>query len=143
MAKIKSQGTTLHISNEDVDATAYATATFVKVAGIRSIGNPDGESAEIDTTDLDSVATEFMIGLPDNGKFSISGQAVAADPGQGELLAARDGQELRWIKITDSAAKVAYFKGAVTKFADLGAEVNGVKPVEGSIRISGGITRVA
>lgn len=139
MAKIKSQGTVLAISNEDT-GTAYGTATFDDVAGVTSIGTPDGEAAEIDTTDLDSVATEFLMGVPNNGKFSISGQVVDSDAGQAELRTARDAQELRWIKITDSESNVAYFEGVVTRYADFGAQVNGVKPFEASIRISGPIT---
>jgi hypothetical protein len=142
VAKIKSQGTTLHISSENADATVYASATFVKVNGLRTIGSPDGEASEIDTTDLDSAAAEFMMGVPDNGKFAAAGHAVDGDAGQAELLDARNTQQLRWVKITDSAANVAYFKAVVTRYSDIGAEVNGVRPLEASFRISGAITYV-
>lgn len=143
MAKVKSQGTTMHVSNEDADATVYATATFAKVNGLRSIGAPDGEAAEIDTTDLDSTGTEFMMGLPDNGKFSVSGHVVDGDLGQAEMLEARNAQQVRWVKITDSAGDIAYFKAVFPRVSNMGAEVNGVKPFEGTVRISGGITYVA
>ena len=140
MGKIKSQGTAFHVSNENADTTAYATTTFVKVNGLRSIGDPDGEAAEIDTTDLDSEATEFEMGLPDNGKFSISGHVVDGDTGQLELRETRAAQEKRWAKITNSKGKIAYCKAVFPRVSDLGAEVNGVVPFSATVRISGGIT---
>lgn len=142
MAKIRSQGTTLHISNENADSTAYGSATFDKVNGVTEIGEPDGEAQEIDTTDLDSVAKEFLMGIPDNGKFSVSGHVVDDDPGQLECLAARDAQQLRWVKITDVLGNVAYFKAAPLRVNITGASVNGVKPFNASFRISGPITYV-
>lgn len=141
MTKIKSQGTKLFVGTEDADVEAYDADNLVQVKGLRSIGNPDGEAAEIDTTDLDSEATEFMMGLPDNGKFSVSGHAIDDDPGQVACLAAREAQELRWVRVTDSKGKFARFKAIVPRFSNLGAEVNGVKPVEGTFRISGAIIR--
>lgn len=138
MAKKRSQGTKLYISQETT-ATAYGSATFVQVKGVTEIGEPDGEAAEIPITDLDSEATEFMMGLPDNGKYPISGHAVTADPGQAEMLEARNNQELRWFKQVDSTGAVAYHEGVVPRFSTLGASVNGVKPMSGTIRISGPI----
>lgn len=140
---IKSQGSTIHISEENGDTEPYATATFVKIGKVKSIGEPDGEASEIDTTDLDSTDKEFLMGLNDNGKISISMNAVTTDVGHTELFAARDAQELRWIKITRSDAKVRYFKAVVLKMTDIGAEVDGVVPSSATLRISGAITRVA
>lgn len=140
---IKSQGSTIHISEEDADATAYATATFVKIGQVKSIGEPDGEAAEIDTTHLESTGKEFLMGLNDNGKVAISMNALTTDTGHEELFTARDAQELRWIKITRSDGKIRYFKAVVLKMTDVGMEVDGVVPSSATLRISGAITRVA
>lgn len=142
MAKIKTQGTTLHISNEDANATAYASATFAQVKGIRSIPAPDGETSEITTTDLDSEAEEYVPGLPNFGKFSPSGDAIDGDAGQAAVQDAYTAQETRWFRITDSAGGIAYFKGIILRFNNIGAEPNAVKPLSFVVRISGAISYV-
>lgn len=141
MAKKKAQGTVVKISTETT-ATAYAAATLTAIAGIRDIGEPDGEAQEIDTTDLNSTASEFLMGLPDNGKISLGGQVVVSDPGQAQLKAARNAQELRWIEITDSLGAKVYFAAVVPKYSDIGASVNGVVPFSATLRISGALTYV-
>ncbi|CAN5335149.1 hypothetical protein BH10PSE12_BH10PSE12_02700 [soil metagenome] len=139
----KSQGTTLHISNEDADVTAYGTATFVKVSETASIGEPDGEAADIDVTHLESVEEESLSGIPRNGSIAVSGFASRDDDaGQAEMHAARLAQERRWIKITLSTGAVRYFKGTVKKFADFSAAVDGAVPFNGTIKIAGVVTRV-
>jgi hypothetical protein len=140
---IKAKGTTLHISNEDADATAYATATFAKVGELSSISEPDGEAAEIDTTNLDSAEKEFLMGVPDSGSVTISGFYNETDLGQIEMHDARLSQQRRWIKITMSTGAIRYFKAVVKKFADVSAGVDAAVPFNGTLRISGAITRVA
>lgn len=139
---IKSQGSTVHVSNEDATATAYASATWAKIGKIRSIGSPDGSAAEIDTTDLDSTGKEFLMGLPDSGKIELSGFAAVSDPGHTELLEAKDAQQLRWVKVTRSDGAVRYFKAVVLKADDIGMEVDGAVPFAATLRISGNIARV-
>tara|TARA_R110000787_G_scaffold94640_2_gene197455 strand:+ start:92 stop:517 length:426 start_codon:yes stop_codon:yes gene_type:complete len=138
---MKSQGTTVHISNE-VTTTAYASATFAKIGRVRSIGEPDGEAAEIDTTDLDSVGKEFLMGIPDNGKITLGMMAETDDVGHTELSEARDAQELRWIKITRTDGSIRYFAAVVLRYTDIGMEVDGVVPSSASLRISGAIVKV-
>jgi len=140
MAKIKAQGTVLRISTEDADGTAYAGATMNAVTGLTSIGEPDGEAAEINTTDLNSTAKEFMMGLPDNGKFSISGQKVVSDAGQLAAIAARNAQRTVWVDITDSLGTKVYFKAVIPRATNMGAEVDGVVPFNATVRISGSIS---
>jgi hypothetical protein len=140
---IKSQGTTLHISEEDADTEAYATATFAKVGESVTIGEPDGEASEIDVTHLESTEKEYLVGLADGGNIALSGWYVEDDTGQAEMHAARLSAERRWIKITLSNGAVRYFKGVVKKFSDFSAAVDGAVPFNGTVRISGAITRVA
>lgn len=139
---IKAQGSTVHISVENADTTAYASATFQKVSETTSIGEPDGEAAEIDTTHLESTDKEFMMGLNDNGNIALSGNAKTSDAGHDEMFDANALQEPRWFRITRSDGAIRYFKGFVKKMTDIGMEVDGKVPYSASVRISGAVTRV-
>lgn len=133
---IKSQGTTVHISSEDADVTAYGAATFVKVGECDNVGEPSGEASDIDVTHLESEAKEYLIGLPDNGNIAISGNFVPSDLGQLELIDAKDDQERRWLKITWSSGDIWYIKVLVKKYAP-SAAVDGKTPFSASFRTSG------
>lgn len=140
----KAKGTTFHISTEDADTEAYASSTFVKLSETAVIGEPDGEAAEIEVTNLESEEEEFLMGIPRNGNISVSGFAAAdTDAGQEEMHNARLSQERRWVRITLSTGAIRYFKAVVKKFADFSANVDGAVPFNGTIKISGTITRVA
>jgi hypothetical protein len=139
---IKAQGMTLHISSEDADVTAYASATFVKINGITTIPPIQSTRSEIDETDLDSTAKEYLSGLPDNGSFSPSGNAKDGDSGQEQVKDAFADANRRWLKITDSAGNIVYFKGLVLSFSDNEASVDALLKFEFTARISGAITRV-
>ena len=138
---LRSQTSTVHISNEDADTTAYGSATFDKGGEVTNIGAPDGEAADIDTTHLDSTAKEFLTGLPDNGNIEISMNGIADDAGHTELLTAMDAQERRWVKITWSNADVWYIKALVKKYT-WSAGVDAKIEASSSFRTSGSWTRV-
>lgn len=142
VGEIKSQGTAVYISSEDADATAYASATWKKIGNLREVGEADGEAAEIETTNLESTEEEFMMGIPRNGKYPISGFAKEGDAGQDECLEARGLQQRRWIKAVKSNGAIRYHKALVLKFTDFSATPDGVIPFSGTIRVAGPITRV-
>ena len=138
---LKSQTSTVHISNEDADLTAYGAATFAKVGEVTSIGAPSGEAADIDTTHLESTAKEYLIGLPDEGNVELAMNAVASDAGHTRLIAAKDSQVRVWIKITFSNGTVWYIKGLIKKYtwqAGVDAKIEAAT----AIRTSGAWTRV-
>lgn len=66
MAKLKSQGTTIWYLNTTVSPYAY-----VQIGQVVGINGPDGSTGEIDVTDLDSNAKEFVASLPDWGSVSL------------------------------------------------------------------------
>ena len=137
---LKSQTSTVHISNEDADLTAYGSATFAKVGEVTSIGAPSGEAADIDTTHLESTAKEYLIGLPDEGNVELAMNAVAADAGHTVLIAAKDAQSRRWVKITWSSGAVWYIKGLIKKYT-WSAGVDSKIEAAAAIRTSGAWTR--
>lgn len=138
---IKAQGTTVHISAENADTTPIGSATFIKIGEVSTVGEPSGEAADIETTNLESEAKEFLTGLPDNGNIGIGGFFVADDAGQEELIEAQDAQERRWLRINWSNGSIWSIKVLVKKYA-ISAAVDGAVPFSGSFRTSGGWTRV-
>ena len=138
---LKSQTSTVHISNEDADATVYGSATFDKVGEVTTIGAPSGEAADIDVTHLESLAKEYLIGLPDEGNIEIAMNAIVSDNGHSELITAKDAQTRRWIKITWSNGTVFYIKALVKKYT-WSAGVDNKIEAAASFRTSGAWTRV-
>ncbi|MFZ5745277.1 MAG: phage tail tube protein [Pseudomonadota bacterium] len=138
---LKSQTTTVHISNENADSTAYSSATFAKIGEVSNIGAPSGEAADIDTTHLESAAKEYLVGLPDEGNIEIAMNAISGDPGHDELIAAKDDQSRRWVKITWSNGDIWYIKGLVKKYT-WSAGVDAKIEAASTFRLSGGWTRL-
>lgn len=138
---LKSQTSTVHISNEDADITAYASATFAKVGETVNIGAPSGEAADIDVTHLESLAMEYLVGLPDEGNIEIAMNAISGDLGHDELIDAKDDQSRRWLKITWSNGDIWYIKALVKKYT-WAAGVNAKIDAAASFRTSGAWTRV-
>lgn len=74
-------GTVLRMQNPSTPAS------FIVVGNLTSIDVPGPTKAEIDVTDFDSVAAEFLAGLPDNGELPVAGFFNYEDDGQGLMLA--------------------------------------------------------
>lgn len=140
MSAIKSQGTTVHISEEDADSTVYGSATFVQVGQVKNVNPPSGEAADIDVTNLSSTAKEYLTGLPDEGNIEISMNYDPDDTGQLELIDAKDAQTRRWLKITWSSGDFQYIKALVKKY-NVGAGVDSATEASASFRTSGAWTR--
>lgn len=138
---LKSQTSTVHISSSLADSVAYGSATFVKVGEVTNIGAPSGEAADIDVTHLESLAKEYLVGLPDEGNIEIAMNAVADDPGHLELIDAKDDQTRRWVKITWSNGDIWYIKALVKKYT-WSAGVDAKIEAAAAFRTSGAWTRL-
>lgn len=139
MAK-KAQGSTVHVSNEDADITAFAAATFAKIGEVKDIQPAGGEAADIDVTHLESAAKEYLVGLPDGGTQQIMFNSLDSDPGQDEMVEAMEVQESRWFKITWASGAVWHYKGRVKK-VDRSGGVDKELTGSASIRMSGVLVR--
>lgn len=62
---IEAQGTKFRVSADG------SPPSFSDIPEIRTIGGPDGSAPTIDVTDLDSTAREYILGLKDEGSFSL------------------------------------------------------------------------
>ncbi len=148
-------GTTHTVSNKtantfallDVDTTSLAytsggTATpntYTKINGFKSYDGFDGTANELDTTDMDSVAKEFIFGLVDNGKFGFEVKRIATDAGQLALAANRISGAVVGFRLTLPDTKVATWNAGVKSFPISGA-VDSVIMTKVDTRITGPVT---
>lgn len=101
---ISAQGSDLAINT----GTALVPV-WTKIKGVISYNGLDGAASDIDVTDLDSEAMEYISGLVDNGKFSMEAKTLHADPGQMALRAAHVSGERTSIQLTFPDDVVATF----------------------------------
>lgn len=113
--------------------------TYTQVANVKSFSGLDGQASELDSTNLQSVAKEFLQGLVDNGQFTAELDNDNADAGQNAARAARDGGASKNFKLTLPDLTVASFAGHVKKKSISGA-VDAIVKSSLDIRISGAVT---
>lgn len=110
--------------------------TYTKINGVISYSGFDGEASELDTTDLDSIAMEYISGLMDEGKFSYESKVIHADAGQLAVRAARASGDVKSMKLVFPDAVVATFDVLVKSVPAAGG-VNAVLKGTVSCRITG------
>jgi hypothetical protein len=110
--------------------------TYTKVNGVLSFSGMDGAATDLDTTDLDSTAMEYISGLVDEGKFSFEAKRIAADNGQIALMAARNSGAVTGLKLTLPDAAVATFNVLVKTVPTAGG-VNAVLKGSYDCKITG------
>ena len=130
---IKAQGTTLQIQS---------TSPWSLIGGIKSYSGFDGEASEIDTTDLDSTAKEFILGLVDNGNLGLEIFPDYSDTGQDALrvLAISGNSTVFVLTLVDSPQTTATFTAFVKNAHSISGGVDAA--IEGSValKISGAVT---
>jgi predicted secreted protein len=134
----------------DLDTTgntltaSSATATpvsWTKVANVKTFSGLDGSAAEIDVTNLDSVAKENRPGLPDSGQFTVEVDQDDTDAGQIAVRAAYQATTVKQYQITLPNGKVITFTAWVKKYSTSGAVDNVIK-ASVDLRITGAYTLV-
>ncbi len=131
-----------------VDATGFTaytsggTATpvqWTKVSNVRSYNGFDGAASEIERTNFDSTAKEFILGLFDPGQFTIEVDQDNSDAGQIALMTAQVTGLLKNFKLLLPNGNSATFTAYVKKFNSQGAVDQAVHR-SADLRISGPIT---
>lgn len=92
MAKVKTQGTELYLL-DDTDS-GNEVRKIGKITGFSGIG---GEAGEIDVTDMDSVAREFLAALKDNGTVTVNFDYDPQDEAQQTMDALQGGDNKRFL----------------------------------------------
>lgn len=135
MAKaIESQGITIQIS---IGASPTSFSTIANVTGFKG---PGGSASVIDVTNLSSLAKEKLMGLPDEGQFTLD---LNYDPDAASHQALRNARAARTpcefkINFTDVTPSAAVFAGYVLGFEITGALDQQVK-VAVTIEIDGAV----
>lgn len=112
--------------------------TYTKINGVDSYDGLDGAADDLETTDLDSAAKEFISGLVDEGKFSFNAKTLHADPGQIAVRAARASGAAKSIKLVFPDAVVATFS-VLVKSVPVSGGVNAVLKRKIDMKITGAV----
>lgn len=122
--------------------TAAGSATplnWTKIENLVSFNGFDGQASELDVTDLDSTAKEFMLGLQDWGTFSFDVNRDFNDAGQQAVDAAKRSGSQKSFKLTLPNLKTKTFNGYV-KNSPLEGGVDQVLKTSGvTLRITGDV----
>lgn len=115
--------------------TATPTA-YTKINGLLSFDGFDGAASDIDATDLDSTAMEYISGLRDEGKFGFEAKVLKGDNGQTAVRAARTSGAVTGMKLTLPDGSVATFNVLVKSIPTSGG-VNAILKGKTDCKISG------
>ncbi|MFJ9531253.1 ubiquitin-activating E1 FCCH domain-containing protein [Herbaspirillum sp. NPDC101396] len=131
---IDTTGASAWTSGGTATSVAY---TFIK--GVTGFNGLDGAADELDATDMDSTAKEFLLGLQDFGKFALDINIKREDAGQQAMEAARTTGAPTGFRFTLPNGMVATFD-VLVKSTPLSGSVNAL--VKGTIdtRITGAVT---
>jgi hypothetical protein len=133
---------TFALLDEDTTGLTYTSggtatpAVYTKINGVMSFDGFDGTADELDTTDLDSTAKEFISGIKDEGKFGFEAKVLKNDNGQIALRANRTSGAVVGMKLSLPDASVATFNVIVKSMPTSGG-VNAVLKGKIDCRISG------
>lgn len=123
--------------------TATGTAAaWTKVGNLTDLKALDGSGKEIEATNHDSTATEYMAGLPDHGGLSASVDGDLSDTGHLAVEAARTSSLVKAFKyvISSGSTPTCSFNAIVKKFDDQ-LPVNDKYKRSIELRITGAISR--
>lgn len=129
------------IESQGVLIKRWNGASFDTIPEVKSFTGPGGSATVIDVTDLQSVAKEKRMGLPDEGQLSLTINYIpdnAVHMGLRADRAARTSVDFR-IYFTDTLGTVWDFSAFVTGFSVSGA-VDGVVEATVTLEITGAIT---
>lgn len=137
MAKTLALGTKLYVESGSL---------FIAVGNLESIGVPGPTKGEVEVTDLDSSAREFLATLPDNGELAFNGFFNEADAGQDLLFADANDPDapVRAFRIDFVRQDVRFeFDGFVKSFVPTAPGPDEAHGFDGSIRVTGVVTKGA
>ena len=117
----------------------FTPQLFTRISGVISYSGLDGAAGELDTTDLDSVAMEYIGGLRDEGKFGYECKILNTDPGQLAVRAARTTGGIKSLKLALPDATVATFS-VIVKTVPLTGSTNSVLKGSVDMKITGPVT---
>lgn len=134
---ISAQGSTFSINSTGTDLAPV----WLKIANVKSFTGFDGSATELDATDLDSVAKEKLLGLIDEGSFSIDINVNMADPGQLAMKASQKAGTKKGYKLTLPDGSASTFDAFVKTFP-LSGGVDKILDTTVAMTITGEVTDI-
>lgn len=135
--EVKTQGTKLKL------AGTASPVTYTSMANVTSISGLGGQKGDIEITNFDSLAKEFLTGLEDPGQVQVEINYSPDDTTQDELWALKDSGALRTWRIQLSGASPApyfAFTATVQQF-QVNFQTDDVVRATVTLRVSGAITK--
>ena len=134
MAGYNAQGSLIQIESATPD-------TYTTIGGVRTFSGPGGQANVIDATTLQSTGKEKLIGLKDEGQFSLSCVHLPTDPGQILVQSTRAAGTAKTFRVSfsDPDTTILQFDGFVMGYT-LSGGVDELSAVEIVIEITGAIT---
>lgn len=118
-----------------------ATPSAIQVGNIKSYDGFDGAKSELDATDFDSLAKEFLPGLQDFGQVSFDFATDDTDKGQMVLHSNKAANNLTsTFVLTLPNGKTRTWQGFVKQLSESG-QVDAIVMNKCQVRISGVVTR--
>ena len=112
---------------------------WTKISNVKSYSGFDGSASEIERTNFDSTAKEFILGLFDPGAFSIEVDQDNSDAGQLALMTALVTGVAKSFKLLLPNGNTATFTAYVKKFNSQGAVDQAIRS-SAELRISGPVS---
>jgi hypothetical protein len=122
----------------EINTGTEQSPTWTNIANISSFSGLDGEGADIDVTNLQSVAKEFRVGLKDFGGFSMEIHADYSDAGQQALRSA--GVDVKQFQVTLSNSTTLSFDAVVKNADSINVGIDAVVTGTVSLKITGAVT---
>jgi len=113
--------------------------TWTQIKEVKSFSGFDGKATELDTTNLDSTAKEFKLGLQDFGSFKMDTNVVHGDPGQLACVAAKAAATIKQFKLLLADSSVGTFYALVTDMPEQGS-ANSLYSGSIGLKITGSVT---
>lgn len=135
--EIKTQGTKLRL------AAASSPITYTNMANVTSISGLGGQKGDIDITNFDSTAKEFLTGLEDPGQVQVEINYSPSDATQDTLWGLKESGDLRGWRIQLSGASPSpyfAFSATVQQF-QINFQTDDVVRATVTLRVSGSITK--
>lgn len=133
----------------NIDSSGFASAgttgaatpkTMTKIGNVKDWNGFDGQKSEIDVSNLDSTAKEFIPGLEDFGQLSFNVNVDDTDAGQIALRANKSSNVRTYFKLLLPSGKVRAFQGFVKQFGETGG-VDKTVDAPVVVRITGPVSR--
>jgi hypothetical protein len=135
--EVKTQGTKLQLGSTGSPTTWTDTANVTSISGL------GGQKGDIEVTNFDSLAKEFLTGLEDPGQLQVEVNINPADTSQSDVWDLKESGELRFwqIRLAGTSPFNTYtFKATVQQF-QINFQTDDVVRATITLRISGSIVK--